>query len=112
MECPDCEAEVGGVSISVGIVKVATFACSCGRHWRVRSLKGSLGLSDVAEGLDDLLRRYPGNRSEVVRQAISYLESKQVSMAQDSHGKPKALREKAADVWERRFLREAIGEDI
>lgn len=112
MECPVCGQGVGGVAILVGIVKVATFACPCGRHWRVRSLKGNPTVHDVASELESLLRRYPGGRSDTVKQAISFLEIKATSMALESAGKSKATREKAADAWERKFLKEAIGEDI
>lgn len=112
MECPVCGKGVGGVSILVGIVKVATFACPCGRHWRVRTLKGNPTVHDVASELGALLRRYPGGRTDLVKQAISFLEVKAVSMAQEASGKAKATRERAADAWERRFLKEAIGEDI
>ena len=69
-------------------------------------------MHDVASELESLLRRYPGGRSDTVKKAISFLEVKVMSMALESAGKSKATREKAADAWERKFLKEALGEDV
>lgn len=112
MDCPVCGSNVGGVSLLVGIVRIASFACPCGRHWRLRTFVGEPTIHDVTNALEGLLKRYPGPRSDSVKHAIIFLETKQASMAAAHAGKSKAIRERAADAWERKFLRDAIGEDI
>lgn len=112
MECPDCNKNVGGISIKVGIVKVATFACPCGRHWRHRSFIGSPSVHDMVTEYEHLRARFPGLKSEPTKQALNFLQVKIESLAVNAAGKAKATREKAADAWERKFLREAIGEEV
>lgn len=112
MDCPECGKDIGGVSTLIRMVKVTTFACPCGRHWRVRALHGYPSVHDVVSELEAMLKKYPGERSERVRQDIAFLEVKAANMVQEASGKAKALRARAADVWERRFLKEALGESF
>lgn len=111
MECPDCGKDVPGVGFIVGSVRVCAFTCKCGRHWRHRKFSGVVTIHDMVSELESLRSRYPGPKSEHVLQAIGFLEY-QIEVSRPDKEQVKSLRERRADVWEKRFLRATIGEDI
>lgn len=112
MNCPKCGKEVSGVGILVGSVRVGTFVCSdCGRHWRSLTFTSPLTVHDMVSELEALLKRFPISRPEYVSRAIDFLQLQIDKIKKDKAG-PKTLRERRADLWEKQFLKAALGEDF
>lgn len=110
MECPNCKAEVKGFGIHLGLVRVASFSCSCGRHWKHCTFLQNVGVDDLVYELERLRKRPPLITDGTVASAVQFLEynidlHKEVKVA-------RSVRERRNDIWEKRFLKEAIGEDL
>lgn len=112
MECPNCGTKVGGVGLVVGFVKITTFKCQCGRVWRLKGLLCTFQVAAFAQEIDRLHSKHPGAKPVHVRIAIEYLQAKLDDHQYSALAKEEALRKKKADLWERNFLKEALGDDF
>jgi len=108
--CPRCSSTVGAVSIKVGVVKVGTHRCSCGKVWRDMSLMGELSHHDAIVELDRLKSRYALDQPSYARYAIAFLQSKISAHDREVLDNDAALRKRRLDCWEKKFLRESLGE--
>lgn len=112
--CPDCQLPVPrGVRVVYFEVAVTYHSCPhCARKWKDIGFKGvAPGSHEVAAKLEQFLKRYPVQDSEVLRDTKRFLESK-VSEAQREHlTKDKALRKRRDDLWEKKLSRQLSGDD-
>lgn len=111
MDCPNCGKSVGGVSLMVGIVKITTFKCKCGRLWRLKSLLTAFSVSVFTGEIERILTRYPGAKPPHVKVALAYLEAKVADHQYSALEEEEAKRKRRNDHWEREFLKQALGED-
>lgn len=112
MDCPKCGKAVGGIGLVVGFVKITTYKCSCGRVWRFKGLLQPFQVAAYAGEIDRLSVKYPSAKPTHVRIAIEYLQAKIDDHHRSALDREEALRKKKADLWERQFMKQAIGEDL
>lgn len=111
MICPRCGSTTGGVGVKVGIVKVSTHKCfSCGKLWREKVLLVEFCPNAVEKEISRIKRVYPAP-SPQVKAAVRYLECRLSEHALSNLSKSVAGKKRRADAWERKFLKDAIGED-
>lgn len=111
MDCPKCGKSVGGVGLVVGFVKITTYKCGCGRVWRLKGLLQPFQVAAYAAEIYRLSSKYPGVKPVHVRIAIEYLQVKIDDHHRSALDKEEAFRKKKADLWEKQFMKQALGED-
>lgn len=110
MNCPSCGSEVSGLRLVVGVVRITTKVCKCGRSWRERHLLIDFIPGHIEDALLRLQRKYPGHRTPAVNCAIHYLQSKLDDHAASKLERDAATRKRRADFEERQFLKQAMDE--
>lgn len=111
MKCPKCGAEVGGMNMVVGFVRIETHRCkNCGKAWRQKFLIVPFCIHALSNEIERLHVKHPGKKPHHVQLALDYLQSKVDSHARSALDRDSALRKRRNDLWERRFLRDALEE--
>lgn len=111
VECPKCGKSVGGVAVVVGVVKITTFKCQCGRVWRTKGILTAFSVSVFTGEIERLHTKYPGVKPPHVKIAVGYLEAKISDHSCSALEEEEAKRKRRNDHWERQFLKDALGED-
>ncbi len=109
MDCPNCGTSVAGVALVVGIVKLTSFHCGCGKRWRTKSLKVEFDRALFLGEIKRLESAYPVQPPPEVTRAIEYLKVKIEADYRQGLDAEEALRRRRNDNWERQFLRAALG---
>lgn len=111
MQCPACGGDSGTLALVVGIVKISTHRCKeCGRAWKHKELLVQFSASI----LEKEIRRLKANgdvSAQATRTAIQFLNVKLESHAASALDEDAARQKRRNDLWERRYLREALGDD-
>lgn len=110
--CPGCGSKTHTLTFIVGIVKVVQYKCSkCPRISRESELTVPFSIPVMVREVERLRTNFPGQKTGQMLHALHFLEAKihhhQLS-ALDSEA---ALRRRRLDMWERNFLRHALGEE-
>ena len=104
MQCPTCGGSSGGVLIVIGMVKVCTRHCkTCGRVWRHFVLVEEFHASRAEQEIHRLKEK--AKTCKCTQYAIRFLRSMLEATSE------KTLEQKRNDAWEKRYLKEIIGED-
>lgn len=112
MDCSRCGSKVGGVNLVVGIVKVTTCHCKdCGKVWRIKTLLVAFSVSVFVGELERLHAKYPDHRPVVIKSVMTYLQGKVDAHMATQLDEEAAKRKRRNDMWERQFLKDALGED-
>lgn len=111
MDCPNCGKAVGGVAMLIGVVKLTTFRCRCGRVWRLKALVASFSVALFSAEVERLEGKYPGFKPPHVKIALGYIQAKLDDHSYSSMDAERARKKKWDDLWEREFLKQALGED-
>lgn len=112
MDCPRCGSKVGGVSLIVGFVKVTTCHCKeCGKVWRVKVILAAFSVSSFVGEIERLHAKYPGPKPPEIKSVMVLLQGKVDSHAATQLDKEAATRKRRNDMYDRQFLKEALGED-
>ena len=109
-ECPTCGDVTGALIIKVNFVKIATHRCKCGRVWRNISMTKPFLHHDVADEIRRLNCKHPGKKEHHIQLALDYLQAKLDDHTRSALSRDAALRKRRNDVWEKRFLKEALDE--
>ena len=112
MECPYCGASSGALTVVVGIVKIISGTCSaCGRHWKKNDLTVPFVIEDVVTEVERLEKRYVSLQHEGAKIALAFLRSKIYTFELSKMDKASSLRKRRNDLWEKKFLKDALGDD-
>lgn len=112
MDCPNCGKSVGGVAMVVGLVRLTTFRCRCGRVWRLKALLTAFSVSVFSAEVERLEARYPGAKPPHVKIALGFLQAKLNDHSYSSLDADRARKKRRDDLWEREYLKSLIGEDL
>lgn len=108
--CPKCGEEVGALILKVNFVKIESHRCHCGRAWRQVTMTRQFCVHEASDEIRRLNCKHPGKKPHHIQLALDYLQSKVDSHARSALDRDSALRKRRNDLWERRFLREALEE--
>lgn len=110
MNC-SCGCRTGCVSISVGRFKVAKAVCKqCSNIlWSVE-VPADMEVFDLASEVERLERKYSSTKPEHVAYMLEFLKARVEKLVRVSKSAAKSLSQKRADMWEKKFLADAIGE--
>lgn len=112
MKCPKCGVEVGGMNMVVGFVRIETHRCkTCGKAWRQKVLLVPFCAHAITNEIERLLTKHPGKKPWHVQTALQYLQSKLDDHALSKLEKEAATKKRRLDLWERQFLKGALGDD-
>lgn len=96
----------------VGFVEITTVHCKeCGKRYRIKTLLVPFAIHAFEEEIDRLHRKHPGKKPSHVACALQYLQGKIDANHASVLDKEASTRKRRADLEERMFLRQAIGED-
>lgn len=109
--CPKCGKGVAALTLLVGIVKIESFRCRCARAWRRATLTVSFHPNKVGEEIERLRTRFPGQKTAHVKYAINFMEAKLHQHTLSAMSDEERVRKRRLDMWEAKFLKEAIGDD-
>lgn len=111
MICERCGGTVGGITVKVGPVKMTTVHCPhCGALYRTKKVSIQFSVAAFMEEIEKLNAQYKAPRPTRVRVAIEYLQAKIDSHAASQLSKEDGIRRRRNDLWERKYLRELIGD--
>lgn len=112
MECPNCGKSVGGVAVVVGVVKLTTFRCRCGRVWRLKALIAAFSVAVFSAEVERLESKYPGFKPPHIKIVLGYIQSKLNDHSYSSLDADRARKKRRDDFWEKQYLKELLGEDL
>lgn len=111
--CPNCKQNAKAVKVVCFDVVVAYYHCECGARWKDFSFKSSVQLT--APALTNLrervLARHSGEKSRAIMDLLEHLNGRIEELRATHVVAKSSFRKRRDDLWERRFLKEALGED-
>lgn len=111
--CPNCQEKAKAVRVVCFDVVVAYYHCGCGTRWKEFSFKDSVQLTApyLTNLRERVLARHPGEKSRAIMDLLEHLNGR-IEELRASHVVAKSsFRKRRDDLWERQFMKEAMGED-